>query len=270
MLQRSYRLSERIIVHNEAGKDVLVRQFRQQANRVSVIPHGLYLNASEGDTYPAFECLRLLAFGSIRENKGLHLAIRAVQTLPPDFHIPVHLTIAGGIQNSSAERYWQTCKQMIATKPDGIEVIEGHVDDDKIGPLLARHHAVLLPYTDFYSESGVANLALSHQRPILATAAGGLGKLVESGVCGVPIATPSAESVAQAIVVALELGRERLRQMGIEGSEFMQRTRSWDSIARQTAELYAQLSMDQTVLEHGSRAPVQSWTDNTTKTKEYI
>jgi hypothetical protein len=97
-----------------------------------------------------------------------------------------------------------------------------------------------------------------------------LGKLVESGVCGVPIATPSAESVAQAIVVALELGRERLRQMGIEGSEFMQRTRSCDSIARQTAELYAQLSMDQTVLEHGSRAPVQSWTDNTTKTKEYI
>lgn len=243
ILQLACHLSDCIIVHNETGKEVLVSQLHQPANRIFVIPHGPYANAAEGGlAYPEFDCLRLLAFGSIRENKGLHLAIQAVQLSASAARIPVRLTIAGGLHNAGEARYWQTCKQLIAAKPDGIEVIEGHIADNEVGPLLARHHAVLLPYTEFFAESGVANLALSHQRPILATASGGLGDLIDQGRCGIPIALPTAEAVAGAIAAAVQAGPERLHKMGIAGGEFIRQARSWDSIARQTAEVYSRLA----------------------------
>jgi glycosyltransferase involved in cell wall biosynthesis len=243
MLQLSYRLSDRIIVHNETGREVLIQQFRQDASHVRVIPHGAYSTGQvHKPAYPPFDSLRLLAFGSIRENKGLHLAIGAVQKVASSSSIPVRLTVAGGVHNAAEEQYWHRCQELIATKPDGIEVIARHIEDSEVGPLLARHHAVLLPYMEFFSESGVANLALSHDRPILATAAGGAGELIEQSVCGIPIAAPSVEAVATAISLAMQLGSERLRKMGIAGGEFIRKTRSWDAIAQQTAELYSQMA----------------------------
>jgi glycosyltransferase involved in cell wall biosynthesis len=193
-------------------------------------------------------------FGAVRENKGLHLGIRAVQMAASDSRLPVRLTIAGGV-GVAEEQYWLTCKQLIAANPDNIDVIALRIPEDEVAPLLARHHAVLLPYAKFFSESGVAALALSHRRPILATAAGGLGELTEQGCWGIPILSPTEQSVAQAIFAAIELGPERLQQMGIEGCEFMRKTRSWDSIARETAELYCQLSIDETVLDTARAFP---------------
>ena len=242
MLELCYRLSDRIIVHNTQGKEVLLREFHQQERRIAVIPHGPYSEPADEDSgYPRFDCLRLLAFGSIRENKGLHLTIEAIQKAGFASRIPVRLTIAGQVQNAAEEQYWRTCKQLIAAQPDGIEVIESHIADDAVGPLLARHHAVVLPYTEFFSESGVAALALSHRRPILATAAGGLSELIERGACGIAIESASAEAVAQAVLKAIQFGPERLRQMGVTGSEFIRRERSWDFIALQTAGVYSEL-----------------------------
>lgn len=241
MLQLSYHLSDRLIVHNQQGKDVLIRQFHQQARRICVIPHGPYsgVNSSE---FPPFDCLRLLAFGAIRQNKGLDLAIEAVQKAAASSPIPVHLTIAGRVQNASEQKYWDRCKELIRVRPDGIDVLDRLIEEEEIGPLMARHHAVLLPYTGFYSESGVAALALSHHRPILATPSGGLRELLERGDCGLAIPSLSSDAVAQVILKAIELGRERLRQWGLNGSQFIIRERSWDSIARQTVKVYSELS----------------------------
>ena len=242
MLQVSYLLSDEIIVHNQEGKDLMVRAFHIRESSVSVIPHGHYsCNASQGVRFPPFDCLRLLAFGSIRENKGTHLAVQATQMLNAGGGIPVSLTIAGRPCNAAEQQYWRQCKQLISRKPDGIEVIERHIANEEIEPLLARHHAVLLPYTEFHSESGVASLALSHHRPILATTAGGLGELMQQGTCGIPIARANAEALEHAISAAIHLGPERLQTMGLKGSEFIRQSRSWDSIARQTTAVYNQL-----------------------------
>lgn len=243
MLGVSYRLCDRIIVHNEKGKEVLLREFQQSAERIAVVPHGPYPEAEEtgeGASYPRFDCLRLLAFGSIRENKGLHLAIRAVQTAASEPVPRVCLTIAGGV-SSAEEQYWLACRRLIATHPGVIEVIERPIDDDEIGPLMARHHAVILPYTEFFSESGVASLALSHRRPILATTSGGLGELMERSGCGIPISSPDPGSVSRAIRTALRLGPDQLQQMGIAGNRFIRQARSWDRIADETIAVYSQL-----------------------------
>jgi glycosyltransferase involved in cell wall biosynthesis len=239
MLEASYHLSEDIIIHNQEGKNLMVREFHIRESSVSVIPHGHYwCNADQAGNYPPFDCLRLLVFGSIRENKGTHLAIQATQTVNAIAGVPVHLTIAGSPCNAAEQQYWRDCKELISTNPDNIEVIERHIANDEIGSLFAQHHAVLLPYTDFHSESGVASLALSHRRPIVATTAGGLGELMRDGACGIPILSADAEAVRLAILTAVSIGAERLQLMGIKGSEFMHQTRSWHSVARQTTAVY--------------------------------
>jgi glycogen(starch) synthase len=242
MLEFAYRLVDCVVVHNRFGKSILVTEFSVPEGRIAVVPHGANGRLEDSvSPYPAFDCLRLLAFGDIRENKGLHLAIRAAQMTASGFQVPVRLTIAGRA-HAAEVGYWEECKRLIAVQPEGIEVIDRRICEDELQRLFARHHAVLLPYTDFFSESGVATLALLHCRPLLATAAGGLGELIEQGGCGIPIAAATPDSVARAIETAIALGPRRLQKMGIEGNRFLRRTRSWDVVARRTVEVYSRLA----------------------------
>ena len=66
MLEIAYRLSDKIIVHNSQGKDLMVRKFHIPETSVSVIPHGHYSGEVSQTAFPPSDCLRLLAFGSVR------------------------------------------------------------------------------------------------------------------------------------------------------------------------------------------------------------
>jgi len=242
MLRLAYRLVDCVVVHNRFGKNVLVTEFSVPEGRIAIVPHGADGRLEDrAGPYPAFDCLRLLAFGDIRENKGLHLAIPAVQMGASGFQVPVRLTIAGRAHEADVG-YWEECKRLIAARPEGIEVIDRRIREDELERLFARHHAVLLPYTAFSSESGVATLAVAYCRPLLATAAGGLGELIEQGSCGVPIAATTPDSIARAIETAIALGPKRLQKMGVEGNRFLRRTRSWDVVARRMLEVYSRLA----------------------------
>jgi glycogen(starch) synthase len=239
MLRMAYRLSDTLIVHNQNGKDVLVGEFGQRADKITVIPHGSLRLGARVDPAPA-RGLRLLLFGAIRENKGVHLAIRAVQSLNALSH-SVDLTIAGTPANVREIRYWRECRQLIDQAPCGIRVVDRYIENNEIGPLINEHHALLLPYLHYASESGVAALALSNGRPIIATNAGGAGSMLAEAACGIPIDAETTEAVASAIRQAIKAGPEMLHRMGQTGAEFMNAARSWEDIGRQTLAAYARL-----------------------------
>ncbi len=143
-----YSLCDQLIVHNQAGRRILIEKFQVEPGDISVIPHGP-LNAAP-KVVSAFENLpderrplKLLFFGSLRENKGLHLAIGAVQHLRRrNGGRSVCLTIAGHIPNLMELRYWAECRRLIERDPGGIELIEEMVDDDK----MARSLLATTPY----------------------------------------------------------------------------------------------------------------------------
>ncbi len=241
MMGLEYRLCRAVIAHNCKGCEVLREGFGLSRERVFLVPHGPDTNAPAASPFPAMTEFRLLAFGSIRANKGLHLAIEAVQKLRCIRSFPVRLTIAGSLATMAENAYWQQCKRGIERDPAGFEILEGFVPDDQVAALMARHHAVILPYEEFYSESGVATLSLSHARPILATASGGLGELMETTGSGVPIQSPKSDAVAAAIAKAFALGARRLEEMGAAGKRYVESARSWERVAEMTAEVYRQL-----------------------------
>ena len=236
MLRLAYHLSDGIIVHNETGKHVVVRDFGQNPDKVEVIPHGPLQLAERVEAAPS-SGLRLLMFGSIRENKGAHLAVQAVQSLNSG-SVSVELTIAGALANAREAGYWKTCRQLIDQNPRGIRVIDRYIENAEIGSLIQEHHALVLPYSNNASESGVAALALTNRRPIIATRAGGLGALLAESECGIPIEGNTAADVADAIVKASGAGPDALRRMGEAGAALMDSGRSWDEIGRRTLGVY--------------------------------
>jgi glycogen(starch) synthase len=257
LLSIGYSLSDRLIVHNQAGRRILVEQFHVDPTAVHVIPHGpLNLADAKQDQLSSEgkKPLRLLAFGSLRENKGLHFSIAAVQHLRQfSMDRPVCLTIAGSIPNLMERDYWESCKRLIRKQPDGITVIERVIEDAEVSPLFASHDAVLLPYVQFFSDSGVAMLALSQRRPILATAAGGLGELLQATDCGILIEEPTVVSLVRTIESALAVSREALQLKGVNGYKYALYGRSWSKIARQTRNVYDGLFHPATVSDRANR-----------------
>lgn len=240
-LSLAYRLSDAVIVHNEADRQLLVQQFGQPASKIAVVPHGPLAVGSATHPLKASEYLELLLFGSIREDKGIHLAVEAVHRLHA-LGKPVRLTIAGAVANARETAYWERCKASIAQAGECIRVDERFIAEDELPALIADSHAMLLPYTGGNSESGVAALALANERAIIARNVGGLRTLLSAADLGVPIEGATPQAVEQAIEAALGLGLEALRQKGANGAELMNATRSWAEIGRKTVNLYARVN----------------------------
>ena len=243
MLRCAYCLSDRIIVHNETGKAVLVDQFRQRPGKIVVIPHGPLAASHTIESFPS-GAFSILLFGSIRENKGVHLAIQAVQALNARSPHQIQLTIAGVVANAREQSYWEHCLQLIKDQPSGIRVINRYIEDSEVGALVSEHHAMLLPYDGFTSESGVAALALANRRPIITTRVGGLAALLDQASCGVAIEEHSVEGVASAIRKAWQAGPDALGRMGEAGSNLMRSDRSWTEIGRRTLAVYTEIEQE--------------------------
>jgi glycogen(starch) synthase len=66
----------------------------------------------------------------------------------------------------------------------------GFIADERVNELLAACDALLMPYTDFNSQSGVAVIAGMAGRPVIAAPAGGIADLIAAGLAAVEIPTP--------------------------------------------------------------------------------
>lgn len=174
--------------------------------------------------------------------------MQAVQQINAGNAASVELTVAGELARGSEESYWNMCKRLIDKDPRCIHVVHRYIEDGEIPDLLACHHAVLLPYTVFASESGIAALALTNGRPILATRAGGLGELLAQAGCGITIESAVVSAVATAIESALQAGIQGLAAMGAQGARFIERERDWHGIGRRTAQIYVSLCPDLALL----------------------
>ncbi len=236
----AYKWSDVLIVHSEAGKRMLLEQFHLPAESIRIIPHGPYKLKEKVRSCGEASRLEVLFFGSLRENKGLHLAIEAVQTMAQE-GVSIRLTIAGQVVNKKEEAYWERCRALIDPASDAVRLIGTFVPDDDLAELFSNCHCFLLPYTTFCSDSGVAYMALANAKPIIATAAGGLGWLLDNSRGGIRIAEASVASVSAALRQALELGAANLERKGRMGAEWVLAECGWPRVARETQAVYAEL-----------------------------
>jgi len=194
----SYRLANRLIVLTSAGRNKLISTFGIPPGRIAVVPHGAFvLDHAQAKPPRPLERRRLLAFGTIRANKGLLAAIEAVKALRAAGE-PLTLHIAGA-PDRREPGYWQACQAAIAADPAGFACEIGFVPETRLAELAEAADAFLLPYAEsFASQSGVAVLAGLSGRPVLATPAAA-GDLFGLGLAGVAIEGGSREAIMAAI-----------------------------------------------------------------------
>jgi glycosyltransferase involved in cell wall biosynthesis len=135
--------------------------------------------------------LLLLAYGAVRPYKGVDLALEALARVDPALR--VKLVVAGRFWGGKAELEAQAAALGVR-----VELRDGYVSNEETALLFAACDAALLPYRSA-SQSGVVGLAFAHERPVLATAVGGLPAAVRDGRDGLLCPPDDPDALARAI-----------------------------------------------------------------------
>lgn len=229
-----HRLAHAIVVLSEASREALARDMPDLRSPVAVIDHGLFGTETPA---PLPGTGTLLLFGTLRSNKGVLEAIDGVARARSAGGRPLRLLIRGGGHRDESA-YLANVREAAERAGDAVDLRIGFVSEKDLPGLIASCDALLLPYRDFHSQSGVAMLAAGHCRPIIASSAGGLASLIEDGMPGTWIAGPvDGDTVCAAILSFLDTPYERWEeQVRAHRSHVVERY-GWKAIGARFAEL---------------------------------
>jgi glycosyltransferase involved in cell wall biosynthesis len=233
--RRARLMCDGLFVHTRELAEELSASLGRSHPPITVVPHGVWTVRDVSGIPPMAERLalkRLLFFGSMRRNKGLHVLLDAMERMP-DYR----LTIAGEPQ----ERLYfedEVLPRVRRLQAAGsrVDLIDRFVSDGEVGPLFASHSAVMLPYTSgFVAQSGVVFMAIAHDVPVVASHAGGLREVLEQFRVGTGFENSSPEAVSAAVRELHEHPTEDLTA----GLAQARRRFSWEGAARATIDGYS-------------------------------
>lgn len=229
--------SHAIISHGETAKSKIISVFHiKDKNKISVIPHGNYIDVYENtiEKSKAREHLGLLDkdivflfFGFIRPYKGVFELIEAFQSLKTP---SVKLLIAGKPLNDSLATQ---IKQEI-NGDNNIIFMPGFVPDDRIQTFMNASDAVILPYRDILT-SGAAVLAMSFGKACIAVKLGSICDVLDEA--GAYLYDPNSET---ALKEAIKTAAENHTQLVTMGDHNMKQSYqwNWDYVASKTHTIY--------------------------------
>ena len=145
----------------------------------------------------------------------------AVRAGVPD----AELVIAGAL---SADIDEATLRAQVAALP-GISLQTGYVAVADVAGYFARARCVVLPYKRS-SQSGVAHLAYTLGRPVVATRVGDIPGVVRDGISGVLVDPDDPDALAAGLIRLLT-DAELAGTMGKAGEQSLAAGASWDDVA---------------------------------------
>jgi len=225
LLRRLYPSFDLVLVHGERSK----REFEETwpPARLAVIPHGDERLFADVPPPPAEEP-RILFFGAWSKMKGLPVLMEAFDELAAR-RPEARLTIAGPPVPEEGES--ERVLAWASERRGRVETLPGYVPIDEVKGIFARARVVVLPYLTAY-QSGVAHLAMTMGRAIVAADVGDLPEAVTDDVSGLIVPPRDARALADALdrVVGDPELAERLGAAGhartLEGS-------GWPAVAEQ-------------------------------------
>ncbi|GAB3679140.1 hypothetical protein GCM10028792_22290 [Salinisphaera aquimarina] len=231
-----YALANAIIVHTRHTADALVEQNNVPRNKMNIIAHGNLLRmtvpapprararAELGLSPSAFV---LFFFGRIRPYKGLDLLLDAFAQLDDP---NVALIVAG-------EDLFGSCDGLSAA--DNVILDLRRIDDASTARYFSACDLVVLPYRRI-DQSGVLMLAMSYDRPVMATQVGGLAEVIDHDVTGFLLPPDDSHRLAREIA-SVRAHPERLESVRKSAHDAVRTTYGWDQLAARTMAMYRAL-----------------------------
>lgn len=223
-LSKAYADLDVAYVLGESAKKVLIDTWPLKAG-VHVIPHG-----DEGifDSTPIREAAETgpvaLSFGTITTYKGTDTLCTAWPLVRAE--IPeAELVIAGAVSADVDEPQLRAEVAKLA----GVTLTTGYIPVPDVPSYFDRARCVVLPYKRS-SQSGVAHLAHTLRRPVIATQVGDIPNVVVDGVSGI-LTPPEDPAALAAALVRLLKDPELAQRMGEAGAQGLAQSASWDAVA---------------------------------------
>lgn len=233
MIFATYRLSNELISLTNIGRLALAKDFGIDLKRITMVPHGVFDN---GKCIELAGNRKFLIFGMLRSNKQIIESIEAFELLLRDYP-DSRLVIAGAPYRAEPD-YWARCEQAIARLGDAVHCEIGFVAEERLEELFSSTDAVLLPYKDFNSQSGVAVLAAMSMRPVIGTAVGGIAELFDLGLCGVKIQPPVvAESILSGMREFCSTDKQYWQRGVVASRERFLRELDWHVIGKRVVDV---------------------------------
>lgn len=174
----------------------------------------------------------LLFFGFIRDYKGLDILLEAM-TDERIRKMPLKLIVAGEFY-AKPEPYLEFIeKNQLADK---VVLFNDYIPNQEVPLYFSACNLVVQPYKSA-TQSGVTQVAMHFNKPIITTNVGGLADMVSDGVVGY-VVEPGKKALADAIGRAFEEGKldEFEQNMKVEKLKF-----SWDNMVGSIEKLYSMI-----------------------------
>ena len=175
--------------------------------------------------------------GRITRQKGLPVLLRAAASLDPLAQL---VLCAGAPDTPELLAEVTMLVDGLRASRSGVLWIPEMLPKKEIIQLLT--HALVFVCPSLYEPLGIVNLeAMACQTAVVASRVGGIPEVVEGTVTGLLVPPDDPASLADALNMLIR-DPERAAAMGLAGRERAVAEFSWDTIAAQTAELYAELT----------------------------
>ena len=228
-------LPDRLFVHGNALKKILVEKYHISGRKIHVIPIGEHEVApfvrfkQEGQEPDG---LRVLFFGRIHRYKGLDCLIQAEPLITRE--VPdARIVIAGTGEDFG--RYEEAMAGRSA-----FEVYNYRIPYEEGARLFQQASVVVLPYLEA-SQSGVIPTAYGFRRSVVVTDVGSLPEVVDDGKTGYIVPPHDPAALASAVVSLLK-DPAACRRMGEQGYTKLKTDMAWSTITRSLLTVYSELA----------------------------
>ncbi|MFI9611652.1 glycogen synthase [Streptomyces sp. NPDC052023] len=180
----------------------------------------------------------VLFVGRITRQKGVPQLLRAVRVIEPSAQV---VLCAGAPDTPEIDREFRELYRELSRVRDGVHWIRRMLPRPEVIQLLT--HAAVFVCPSVYEPLGIVNLeAMACGTAVVASRVGGIPEVVADGKMGllVPVDDDFEAGLARALDAVLA-DPEGARRMGEAGRERAVGEFGWDTVARRTAGLYAEV-----------------------------
>jgi glycosyltransferase involved in cell wall biosynthesis len=182
----------------------------------------------------------ILYVGRVEERKGVHVLLDAFEQVISKQRPRSRLRIVGphSYWDAAPSPYYQALARRCAAHPR-IE-LRGPTYDDQELAAVYRDAAVSVVPSVFPEALGLTSLeAQASGVPVVVSNSGGLPETVDAGKTGLVFDNGNAAQLGEAVLSIVNNG-DRRRTMGVTARDWIMRTFSWDVIAAQLEQVYAE------------------------------
>lgn len=221
------RRSNKIIVHGKSLKELTVKKYGIESEKIEVIQHGLLDKFAKISIMKVEQENLFIFFGRVYKYKGIETFLKAAE-IAGSIKPSIKFTIAG---SGDLDEY-----SNLIRKTPNLQIINRFINDSEVSELMQKAKAVILPYHEA-SQTGVVTVAYSFGRTVIASAIGAIPEIVIDQKTGLLFPPKDYNALADKIIMLSE-NNAMLKKLESGASDFAKNELSWSKIADKTMSVY--------------------------------